>query len=64
MIDSYLLKMGFEKSEVEPNVYYIFYGEDTHILILYHDELFTIGGEELIFDCKRDLSSYFEMKYI
>jgi len=56
-IDSYLLQMGFEKSGVDPNLYYIVCGEDTLILILYVDELFIIGGEELIIDCKMGLSS-------
>jgi hypothetical protein len=56
--------MGFEKSEGDPNLYYIFCGEDTLILILYVDYLFITGGEELIDDCKRGLSSKFEMKDI
>jgi hypothetical protein len=56
--------MGFEKSEADLNLYYIVKGEDTLILILYVDDLFITGGEELIFDCKRDLASEFEMKDI
>jgi hypothetical protein len=56
--------MGFEKSEVDLNIYYIVCGEDTLILILYVDDLFIIGGEELIVDCKRGLASEFEMKDI
>jgi hypothetical protein len=63
-IDSYLLQMGFEKSEADPNLYYIVCGEDTLILILYVDDLFITGGEELIVDCKRGLASKFEMRYI
>jgi hypothetical protein len=63
-IDSYLLQMGFEKSEVDPNLYYIIRGEDTLILILYVDDLFITGGEHLIVDCKRGLASEFEMKDI
>jgi hypothetical protein len=63
-IDSYLLQMGFEKSEADPNLYYIIQGEDTLILILYVDDLFIIGGEYLIVDCKWGLSSEFEMKDI
>jgi hypothetical protein len=39
-IDTYLLQMGFEKSDVDPNLYYIIRGEDTLILILYVDNLF------------------------
>jgi hypothetical protein len=44
-IDSYLLHMGFEKSEADPNLYYIIWGEDTLILILYVDNLFITGGD-------------------
>jgi hypothetical protein len=63
-IDSYLLQMGFEKSEANLNLYYIVCGEDTLILILYVDDLFITGGEELIVDYKRSLASEFEMKDI
>jgi hypothetical protein len=63
-IDSYLLQMGFEKSEANPNFYYIIRGEDTLILILYVDDLFITWGEHLIVDCKRRLASEFEMKDI
>jgi hypothetical protein len=31
-IESYLLQMGFEKSEADPNLYYIVCGEDTLII--------------------------------
>jgi hypothetical protein len=60
-IDTYLLQMGFEKSKVDPNLYYIIRGEDTLILILYVDDLFITGAELLIVDCKLGLASEFEM---
>jgi hypothetical protein len=63
-IDSYLLQMGFEKSEAYSNLYYIILVEDILILILYVDDLFITGGEHLIVDCKRGLASEFEMKDI
>jgi hypothetical protein len=63
-IDAYLLQMGFEKSEADPNLYYIIRGEDTLILILYVDDLFITGAEHLIVDCKQGLASEFEMKDI
>jgi hypothetical protein len=47
-IDTYLLQMGFKKSNVDPNLYYIFRGYDTLILILYVDDLFITGDENLI----------------
>jgi hypothetical protein len=56
--------MGFEKSEANPNLYYIIRGEDTLIPILYVDDFFITGAEHLIVDCKQGLASKFEMKDI
>jgi hypothetical protein len=56
-----LLQMGFEKSEADPNLYYIIRGEDTLILILCVDDLFITGAEHLIAECKLSLASEFEM---
>ena len=56
--------MGFEKSEADPNLYYIMIGDDPLILVLYVDDLFITGSERLIAGCKRDLASEFEMKDI
>jgi hypothetical protein len=53
--------MGFEKSDVDPNLYYIIRGEDMLILILYVDALFITGAEDLIAECKLELASKFEM---
>ena len=39
-IDSYLLSMGFQKSEANPNLYFIMVGDDSLILLLYVDDLF------------------------
>jgi hypothetical protein len=63
-IDTYLLQMGFEKSDVDPNLYFIIRGEDTLILILYVDDLFITGAEDLIAECKLGLASEFEMSDI
>jgi hypothetical protein len=63
-IDTYLLQMGFEKSDADPNLYFIIRGEDTLILILYVDDLFITGAEDLIADCKLGLASEFEMSDI
>ena len=54
--------MGFTKSDVDPNLYYIVVGDDMLILMLYIDDFFVIGEETLISDCKDDLSMKFEMK--
>jgi hypothetical protein len=63
-IDTYLLQMGFEKSDADPNLYYIIRGEDTLILILYVDDLFITGAEDLLAECKLGLASEFEMSDI
>jgi hypothetical protein len=63
-IDTYLQQMGFEKSEADPNLYYIVVGEDPLILVLYVDDLFIIGAERLIAGCKESLASKFEMNDI
>jgi hypothetical protein len=63
-IDTYFLQMGFKKSDVDPNLYYIIRGEDTLILILYVDGLFITGAENLIVECKLGLASEFEMSDI
>ena len=60
-IDSYLLSIGFQKSEADPNLYYIMVGGVPLILLLYVDDLFITGGEHLIDACKKDLASQFEM---
>ena len=47
-IDTYLQQMGFTKSDVDPNLYYIVVGDDLLILVLYIDELFITGAKRLI----------------
>ena len=51
-IDSYLQRMGFQKSEADPNLYFIMVGDDPLILLLYVDDLFITGGENPIVFCK------------
>jgi hypothetical protein len=63
-IESYLLQMGFEKSESNTKIYYIIRGEDMIILILYVDELFITRAKHLIVEWKRGLASEFEMSDI
>jgi hypothetical protein len=60
-IDAYLQQLGFEKSEADPNLYFIMVGEDPLILLLYLDDLFITGAERLISSCKESLASEFEM---
>ena len=61
-IDNYLRGLGFIKSEVNPNLYYIMVGGLPLILVLYVDDLILTGDESLIQDCKEDLAREFEMK--
>ena len=53
--------MGFQKSEVDLNHYFIMVGDDPLILLLYVDDLFITGEERPIIVCKRDLASEYEM---
>ena len=48
--------MGFQKSEVDPNLYFVMVGDDPLILLLYVDDLFITRGERPIVVCKRDLA--------
>jgi hypothetical protein len=56
-----LQPLGFEKSEADPNLYFIVFGEDPLILLLYVDDLFIREAERLINNCKESLASEFEM---
>jgi hypothetical protein len=56
-----LQQLGFEKSEADPNLYFIVVGEDPLILLLYVDDLFITSAERLISSCKESLASEFEM---
>jgi hypothetical protein len=61
-IDGYLMSLGFNNSVANPNLYYNIVGDECLILVLYVNDLFFIGSESLIVDCKRALASEFEMK--
>jgi hypothetical protein len=56
--------MGFTKSEVVPNLYFILVGSDPLILVLYMDNFFLADAEEIIARCKADLATNFKMKDI
>eukprot|EP00253_Pinus_taeda_P017133 PITA_17133 len=60
-IDSYFTRLGFSKSEVDPNLYQIVV-EKLLIIVLYVDDLILTGDELLILPCKDDLAKEFEMK--
>ena len=62
-IYSYLWDMGFQWSETNHNMYFLS-GEVPIIIVLYVDDLFLIGDERLIEDCKSNLAVEFDMKYL
>jgi hypothetical protein len=61
-IDGYLMSLGFNKSVVDPNLYYHIVGDESLILVPYVDDLFLTSSESLIVECKSALTSEFEMK--
>ena len=61
-IDGYLQNLGFSKSVANPNLYFKVVKNHPLILVLYVDDLFLTGEEHLIAQCKRELTSEFEMK--
>ena len=61
-MDGFLMSLGFSKSVADPNLYYHIVGDGCLILVLYVDDLVLTGLERLIVECKRALTSEFEMK--
>jgi hypothetical protein len=47
-IDGYLQSMGFTKSQVDLNLYFIFVREDSFILVMYVDDFFLRVAEDII----------------
>eukprot|EP00253_Pinus_taeda_P030439 PITA_30439 len=56
------MKLGFTRSEVDPNLYFKVEYDKPLILVLYVDDLFLTNADPLIHKCKRELASEFEMK--
>jgi hypothetical protein len=54
--------LGFNKSVVDPSLYYKTVNGESLILVLYVDDLFLTSTESLIVECKYALASKFEMK--
>jgi hypothetical protein len=61
-IDCYLKRLGFYNSYADPNLYYNIVNVSPMILLLYVDDLFLIGVEPLIIQCKKELAFEFDMK--
>jgi hypothetical protein len=61
-IDNFLTSLGFTKSKADSNLYFKVMNDEPVILLLYVDDLFLTGEEKLITECKKRLTSEFEMK--
>jgi hypothetical protein len=61
-IDKFLTSLGFAKSKANSNLYLKVMNDESVILLLYVDDLFLTGEENLIIECKKNLTSEFEMK--
>ena len=56
------MALGFTGSKVDSNLYFKVEGKRPMMLLLYVDDLFLTGKEELIKDAIRRLDTEFEMK--
>jgi hypothetical protein len=54
--------LGFTKSKEDSNLYFKVMNDEPVILLLYVDDLFLTREENLITECKKKLTSKFEMK--
>ena len=63
-MDGFLHSLGFSKSIADSNLYFKVVHNHILILVLYVDDLFLTCEEHLIEQCKRELTSEFEMKYL
>eukprot|EP00253_Pinus_taeda_P031336 PITA_31336 len=55
-------KLGFVKSDADPNLYYLVVENEPLILVLYVDDLFLIGSSRLIRDYKKNLATKVDIK--
>ena len=62
MMDNSLMSRGFTKSKADSYLYFKVEDERLVILLLYVDDLFLTGEEELITDARRRLATEFELK--
>jgi hypothetical protein len=58
------MSLEFTKSSADSNLYFKVEDDGPMILLLYVDDMFLIGVEKLITECKRKLIAEFEMKYL
>ena len=63
-MDSFLMRLGFNKSKEYSNLYFKVEDKRPVILLLYFNDLFLTDDEELIIDARRILATELEMKYL
>jgi hypothetical protein len=56
------MNLGFTKNSVDPNLYFKVEDGELVIILLYVDDMFLTGRENIITECKRKLAIEFEMK--
>eukprot|EP00253_Pinus_taeda_P011168 PITA_11168 len=61
-MDAYLQRLGFIKSSTDPNLYIKVVKDELVIILLYVDDLLLTGVEERIQECKKQLTTEFDMK--
>jgi hypothetical protein len=59
-----MMSLGFTEIKADPKIYYKVEDTGPMILLLYVDDLFLTGNENLIVECKRKLAPEFKMKYL
>jgi hypothetical protein len=57
-----MMSLGFTNNKDDSNLYFKVMNDDLVILLLYVDDLFLTGEENLITECKKKLVAEFEMK--
>ena len=62
--DTFLTKLGFNKSKVDPNIYMKVMDDEPVILLLYADDLFLNGNGRHIIERKKNPTKEFKMKDI
>ena len=56
-IDGFPMNLGFTKNKVDSNLYYKFKNDGIMILLLYVDDIFLTGKENIINGCKKNIAT-------
>jgi hypothetical protein len=56
------MSLGFTKSKVDSNLYFKVMNDESVIFLLYVNDLFLTREEKIITECKKKLTTEFEMK--